>query len=211
MLWRLEPVNLTILSIRRTLILVHLDLFKVHRKFKYDWADPLTDLEILVLILEDRRFFQHQGIDIISCFREIFRAVTLHRFGGASTIDMQFVRTATGYRQKTLQRKLYEMLLAWIIQYRYNKFEILRSYLACAYFGSHLYGVERAARKVFDTSSSQLTFDQSAELAAMLVYPCPLRPTPEWRAKVRSRADYAKRLYPRLKKRFQKLPSPELI
>jgi membrane peptidoglycan carboxypeptidase len=124
---------------------------------------------------------------------------------------MQFVRTATGYRRKTLRRKLYEMLLALIIQYRYNKFEILRSYLACAYFGSHLYGTERAARKVFNTSSHQLTFDQSAELAAMLVYPCPLRPTPEWRTKVRGRADYAKRLYPRLKKRFQKLPSPELI
>lgn len=137
--------------------------------------------------------------------------MTLHRFGGASTIDMQFVRTATDYRRKTLRRKLYEMLLAWIIQYRYNKFEILRSYLACAYFGSHLYGIERASQKIFDTSSYKLTFDQSAELAAMLVYPCPLRPTPEWRAKVSRRADYAKRLYPRLKKRFQKLPRPELV
>jgi membrane peptidoglycan carboxypeptidase len=91
--------------------------------------DPLTDFEILVLILEDRRYFEHHGIDIRSSIREIRRAVTLHRYGGASTIDMQFVRTATDYRQKTLRRKLYEMLLAWIIQYRYNKFEILRSYL----------------------------------------------------------------------------------
>lgn len=198
-------------SLRRTLIQLHLDLFKVHGKFKYDFANPLTDLEILVLILEDRRFFEHHGMDIISCVRELIRAATLHRFGGASTVDMQFVRTATGYRRRTLRRKLYEMLLALIIQYRYNKFEILRSYLACAYFGSHLYGTERAARKVFNTSSHQLTFDQSAELAAMLVYPCPLRPTPEWWAKVRGRANYAKRLYPRLKKRFQKLPSPELI
>ena len=198
-------------SLRRTLVQLHLDLFKVHSKFQYDFADPLTDLERLVLILEDRRFFEHHGIDVISCVRELWRAVTLRRFGGASTIDMQFVRTATGYRHKTLRRKLYEMLLAWIIQYRYNKFEILRSYLACAYFGSHLYGVERAARTVFNMSSHLLTFDQSAELAAMLVYPCPLVPTPEWRGKVRGRADYAKRFYPRLKKRFQKLPSPELV
>ena len=44
-------------SLRRTLIQVHLDLFKVHRKFQYDFGDPLSDLEILVLILEDRRFF----------------------------------------------------------------------------------------------------------------------------------------------------------
>jgi hypothetical protein len=44
------------LSLRRTLIQLHLDLFKFHSKFKYNFADPLTDLEILVLILEDRRF-----------------------------------------------------------------------------------------------------------------------------------------------------------
>jgi membrane peptidoglycan carboxypeptidase len=200
-------------SLRRILIQIHLDLFKVESHISYDrWPEPLTDFEILVLILEDRRFFKHHGIDVRSIEREIFRALTLRRFGGASTIDMQLVRTATGYRQRTLGRKLYEMLLACIIQYRYNKFEILRSYLACAFYGSHLIGSETAAVKVFGVDSlSDLSFDQSAELAAMLVYPQPLRPTEEWRAKIRRRANYAKWWYPRLKQRFQKLPRPETI
>ena len=182
-------------SLRRILIQIHMDLFKVERRIRYDrWPEPLSDFEILVLILEDRRFFKHYGIDVKSLIREIVRALTLHRFGGASTIDMQFVRTATNYRQHTLRRKLYEMLLAWIIQYRYNKFEILRSYLACAFYGSHLIGIDTAAEEVFGVSQYELSFDQSAELAAMLVYPRPLEPTAQWRANVSRRADYAKRL-----------------
>jgi membrane carboxypeptidase/penicillin-binding protein PbpC len=124
---------------------------------------------------------------------------------------MQLVRTATGYRQPTLRRKLYEMLLAWIIQYRYNKFEILRSYLECAFYGSHLIGVFSTTRDVFGVWPFELSFDQSAELAAMLVYPRPLEPTARWRANVSRRAEYAKRLYPRLKQGFQQLPRPELI
>jgi membrane peptidoglycan carboxypeptidase len=124
---------------------------------------------------------------------------------------MQLVRTATGYRQPTLRRKLYEMLLAWIIQYRYNKFEILRSYLECAFYGSHLIGVFPAARDVFGVWAFELSFDESAELAAMLVYPRPLEPTARWRANVSRRAEYAKRLYPRLKQGFQQVPRPELI
>jgi membrane peptidoglycan carboxypeptidase len=171
-------------SLRRMLIQIHLDLFKIERRIKYDsWPEPLNDFEILVLILEDRRFFDHYGIDVLSIVREIVRALTFHRFGGASTIDMQLVRTATGYRQITLRRKLYEMLLAWIIQYRYNKFEILRSYLGCAFFGSHLIGSEAVARRIYNVPCSMLTFDQAAEIAAMLVYPRPLVPSSEWAVK----------------------------
>jgi membrane peptidoglycan carboxypeptidase len=154
-------------SLRRILIQIHLNLFKIERHIKYDsLPQPLNDFEILVLILEDRRFFHHYGIDVLSIVREIKHALTFHRFGGASTIDMQLVRTATDYRQITLRRKLYEMLLAWIIQYRYNKFEILRSYLGCAFFGSHLIGREAAARRIYNVPSSMLTFDQAAEIAA---------------------------------------------
>ncbi len=199
-------------SLRRILVKIHLDLFKIERCIQSEWGlQPLSEFEKLVLILEDRRFFHHYGIDLVSCVREVVRALTFRRFGGASTIDMQLVRTATGYRQRTLRRKLYEMLLAWIIQYRYRKTEILRSYLACAFYGSHLIGVDNAAIHVYNVRSYQLTFDQSAELAAMLVYPRPLSPTTAWQEKVRRRANYAKRLYPRFKERFQKLPSAEVV
>lgn len=202
------------LSFRRILIKIHLDLFKIEQRFKPAyWFEPLNDFEVLVLALEDRRFFQHSGIDIVSCLRELYRAATMRRFGGSSTIDMQFVRTATGYRARTLSRKLYEMFLASLIQYRYTKFEILRSYLGCAFFGSRLLGIERTAYRLYGLRYPYegIPFEQAAELAAMLVYPRPLTPTDRWFLNIGRRANYAKALFPRLKERLKQLPVPELF
>jgi membrane peptidoglycan carboxypeptidase len=160
----------------------------------------------MTLILEDRRFFDHRGIDTKSAIREISRAITFRRHGGASTIDMQFVRTATGYRQKTIRRKLYEIFLVFIIQFRYSKVVILRSYLACAFFGSHLFGANRASQTLYGRDADNLTIDEAAELAAMLVYPRPRSPTPAWELKVKRRARYGIRIYVANKERFDKLP-----
>jgi membrane peptidoglycan carboxypeptidase len=163
-------------------------------------------VEKMILVLEDRRFFRHNGIDMKACLRELVRVLTIQPHGGASTIDMQFVRTATNFREKTLRRKLYEMFLALLIQFRYNKKEILRSYLGCAYFGSHLYGLETVSYTLYGKSPIDLSFDEVAEVAAMLVYPKPLVATSQWRAKLARRANYGKRRYARFEKSFDKLP-----
>lgn len=208
MVLRTSPSRL--LSLRRIVLQMHRDLLKVEAQIRYDPSpEPLTRFEIAVLVLEDHRFFHHRGVDVISLARELYRLLTFQRFGGASTIEMQLVRTATGYRQLTVRRKLYEMLLALVIQYRYNKFDILRSYLSCAFFGSGLHGSDQAATQIYGEYPGLLPFDQAAELAAMLVYPKPLFPTPEWWRKVRIRATYGKLRYPRFEKRFQKLPRPD--
>jgi monofunctional glycosyltransferase len=197
---------------RGVVIQIHKDLFTIDKRVRwYVDYEPLTPVEKLILILEDRRFFRHNGIDCRSCIRELIKAATLQPHGGASTIDMQLVRTATNYRKRTIRRKLYEFFLAWLIQYRYNKITILRSYTNCAFFGSHAFGLNRICRIEFNKTPNDLTFDEAAMVAAMLVYPRPLRPTPEWRAKVRRRADYGSRLYPRLEQSFDKLPKWELI
>jgi membrane peptidoglycan carboxypeptidase len=131
----------------------------------------------MILISEDRRFFRHNGIDYRSCAREVLRAIVGRRHGGASTIDMQFVRAATGYYDHSLRRKLYEMLLAFLLQYRYSKIQILRSYLNIAFFGSHIYGVARAAIVVCEKHSLySLTSEEAALIAAMLIYPRPKYP-----------------------------------
>ena len=169
----------------------------------------LSIVEIMVLISEDRRFFQHRGFDVRSMFRELLRLLTFRRHGGASTIDMQLVRTITGYRERTLRRKLYEIFLAWLIQFRFNKFEILRSYLDRAFYGSHLKGIRAASRKMFAKYPDALSIEEAAEIASMLVYPRPLSPTTAWERKIKRRANYIIRLYPAMKKRFEKLPVPE--
>jgi membrane carboxypeptidase/penicillin-binding protein len=165
----------------------------------------------MVLISEDRRFFRHNGIDYLCWAREIFRAMTFRKFGGASTIDMQFVRTATGYYDRTIRRKAYEMLLAWLIQYKYSKIQILRYYLKIAFFGSHLYGVERTSHRVFSKHEIDLTLEEAADIASMLVYPRPKEPTERWAAQVHRRSKYIMSAYPRFKQRFEQLPSWEAI
>jgi membrane peptidoglycan carboxypeptidase len=207
---RIQALNLP--SCRGLLIAIHRDLFVIDRyALVYVTYEPLSIAEKMVLILEDRRYFNHPGIDVIACGRELLRAVTRRRHGGASTIAMQFVRTATGYKERTLRRKLYEMVLAMIIQFRYSKPEILRSYLACAFFGSGIFGIDRASQNQYGKNSSELTLPEAAFIAAMLVYPKPLAATPLWLSKVNRRADYAVRLYPRLEKRYEKLPSWEQL
>ena len=134
----------------------------------------------MVLVLEDRRFFEHGVVDFKALLRVSYKIVFCQVLEGASTIDMQLVRTATGYRDRTLTRKLYEMLLATLIQFRYSKVTILRSYLDIAYFGWRLRGAESAAWTVYGTGTVSLDLDQAAFVASMLVYPLPKEPSFEW-------------------------------
>ncbi|WP_374702115.1 biosynthetic peptidoglycan transglycosylase [Herbaspirillum sp. B65] len=161
----------------------------------------------MVLILEDRRFFKHGGVDLKSVCRESFKACLGRRHGGASTIDMQFVRTVTGYRERTIKRKIYEIFLASLIQIRYSKIVILRSYLQCAFLGSHLRGVHAASLKIFNKPSMDLSLQEAATIAAMLVYPRPMKPTDEWNLRVQRRADYGQRVYISTKQSLEKKPS----
>lgn len=194
--------------LRSFLLQLNLDLFTVHRAVDRSTLyapKTLSNLELMTIVLEDRRFASHCGVDWKSAIREALRALTLRRHGGASTIDMQFVRTCTGYKQRTLGRKIYEAVLARLIQYRYSKRLILRSYLRVAFFGSKLRGARAASMKVFGKSPDDLTIEEAAFLASMLVYPRPLAPTDGWTSRVNRRAEYGVRVYVRHKQRFDQL------
>lgn len=195
-------------SLRRFLLNVHTDLLIIHSKADQFIVDhDLTLAEQLILILEDRRFFRHFGVDLISVAREALRSLIRARHGGASTIDMQWVRTVTGYKDITYKRKLYEMFLALVIQQRYSKATIFRSYMDSAYLGTRIKGVSDASRKVFGKPLAALNLDEASEIAAMFVYPRPSLTTPRWRLKLERRKNYVKLLYPRYEQRFKKLPS----
>lgn len=201
-----RPTRLKLPSLKRWLVGVHMDLLAIHRHVPSDvYPESLTNLEKLVLVLEDRRFFDHSGSDYRSLGREVFRFLTFQRHGGASTIDMQFVRTVTGRKERTLSRKMYEMFLSRIIQYRYSKVRMLRGYLDCAFFGSHLYGSRSASQNIYGKQPDDLDVDEAAVIASMLVYPKPLESTAKWRANVSRRADYGKIVYVRLKQKFDKI------
>lgn len=165
-------------------------------------TQTITPLELMTIVLEDRRFFHHRGVDLQSVLREAAKALRFRAHGGASTIDMQFVRTVTGFRRNTLARKLYEMALAMALQTKCGKWTIIRSYLACAYFGSGLIGADAAADKVFGKRADQLDLEEAAFVAAMLACPRPLHGSPNWEAKVRRRAHYALAVYAANRQKF---------
>jgi membrane peptidoglycan carboxypeptidase len=202
------------LSPREWLIRVHYDLLSVHDKVSH-WAiyypDELTTFEKLVLVLEDRRFFEHGGVDLFAVVREAYKLAFATKSGGASTIDMQFVRTATDYRDRTFRRKLYEMFLASIIQFRYSKITILRSYLEAAYFGWGLRGADKASMRLFKTPTANLTVGQAAVVASLLVFPLPRRHSDAWLRKVSRRANYIEAVYMRRKQRFDQIARCEMV
>lgn len=179
------------------------DLFLIEKHIVDDLCDgrrSLTVIEAAVLVLEDHRYLNHRGIDWYSVLREVLKALFGQRHGGASTIEMQFVRTVTGLRERTLRRKLYEMLLAYIVVSKFGKQRILNAYLACAYFGSGLHGIEKACLANFSKRPDQLIKSEALFVAATLVYPRPVIPTQNWRNKVERRAAYGERVYCRLKR-----------
>nr|WP_281720502.1 transglycosylase domain-containing protein [Nitrosomonas nitrosa] len=139
-------------------------------------------------------------MDWRSVLRDFIRMVTFRRFGGSSTIEMQFVRTCTGYRQRTIRRKVYEMLLASLLQYRASKIQILKSYMAVVYLGHGVRGAQVAAAMLFSKRQlEQLTVAEACHIAAMMVYPMPKVPTERWRARVDRRANYALSLLAKIK------------
>lgn len=157
-----------------------------------DIYSELDDLDYLVMALEDRRFLRHCGFDSISLFREVWKATLRRKHGGASTIDMQLVRTITGFKDNTTFRKIYEIILSVLVNFKFSKKQIIKAYLRNAYFGSRLIGADRASMSMFLKGLEQLSYDDKAVIAAMLLKPKPLKPKKEWFESVVIRANYAK-------------------
>lgn len=169
-----------------------------------DAYENSNDLYYLVMALEDRRYLKHKGVDFISIMRELFKFFLCKKHGGASTIDMQMVRTITGFKEKTIYRKTYEIILSIVINRSYTKKQIIQCYLNNAFFGSGLYGSEAASYAIFNQEEASLDIAQKAIIAAMLLNPKPLKYNELWIAKVSARALYAHALLGTIKKKNKK-------
>lgn len=150
-----------------------------------------NEFDYLVMALEDRRYLNHCGVDIFSVFREFVRIITFRRHGGASTIDMQMVRTITGYKDLTLKRKMYEAVLAILVNFRFSKHQIMKCYMDNAFFGSHIIGIKKASNFMYGKDIDDVDSFKKARVAAMLLRPRPKVPTKKWELFVDSRAAYA--------------------
>ncbi|WP_256199008.1 biosynthetic peptidoglycan transglycosylase [Verrucomicrobium spinosum] len=145
---------------------------------------------------EDARFYDHGGVDYIGVLRAAVRNLKDKRaVQGASTITMQLARNSfDGLNAKTLNRKLVEVMLARRIEAEKSKEEILELYVNRIFFGSGLYGIERASKAYFAKSASELTPGESAMLAGIIRSPNRFSPFRNWKGALKERDDVLKRM-----------------
>ena len=118
-----------------------------------------------VVAIEDRRFYQHPGIDPIGIGRAFVRNVRAGRvIEGGSTISQQLAKMAFLTPERSFLRKAKEALYTLWIEARFDKAKILELYLNRAYLGSGAYGVDAAARRYFAKPASDLTLAEAAML-----------------------------------------------
>ncbi len=141
---------------------------------------PLEDMPASILAatvaLEDRNFYHHHGVD----FRGLARAVLKNAQGkreGASTITQQFVKNSILTPDRTIKRKIKEIILSLEIESKFSKQEILRMYLNEIPYGSNAYGIEAASQTFFGKHAKDLTLAQSALLACLPNKPSKYSPT----------------------------------
>ncbi len=130
-----------------------------------------------VVAIEDRRFYSHFGIDPIGLTRAMATNIVSGRFSqGGSTITQQLAKNLFLKPDRTIERKVQEVLLALWLEHKHSKDEILQMYLNRVYFGSGAYGVEAASRRYFGKSARDVTLAEAALLAGLLKAPSRLSP-----------------------------------
>ena len=152
-------------------------------------ADPVSIAQLPphvwqpVLAIEDRRFAFHWGVDPNGLARAMWRNLRAGEVReGGSTITQQLAKHIYLNADRSVARKLREVLIACWLELRLSKEEILSRYLSTAYYGDNVYGLRAAARHYFDREPERLTLAQSAMLAGLLKAPSRLNPVTDLEA-----------------------------
>jgi penicillin-binding protein 1A len=147
--------------------------------------------------IEDRRFYEHGGIDFQGIARAAYNDIRAGRtVEGGSTITQQLVRNLyIRHQERTLHRKLVEACLAIKLSDKHGKNWILANYMNTVYYGNHAYGVEAAAQTYFSRRASKLSLLQSALLAGLPQAPSVYDPFKDPEKAIKRRNDVLKALY----------------
>ena len=136
-----------------------------------------SSLVAAVIATEDRRFFDHGGMDIFGVLRALM--VNLRAGGvvqGGSTITQQVAKNVFLTPERSIKRKVQEALLAFWLEQKFTKEEILSIYLNRAYLGAGAFGIAAASLRYFDKQASDLTLGESAMIAGLLKAPSRYNP-----------------------------------
>ena len=138
-------------------------------QWRFPSGDSLPDKFIRAIVeFEDKRFFNHPGIDFLGLLRAFRQNISQGRIvSGGSTISMQTIRLARKPKSRNLYQKVIEMILATRLELRYQKREILNYYAAHAPFGGNVVGLEAASWRYFGKSPYLLSWGEAAMLAVL--------------------------------------------
>lgn len=154
------------------------NLFDEEHRLYVEYKDiPNRVIEALVAT-EDTAFFEHNGVNIEAIFRALIKDIrAMKMVEGASTITQQLVKNTVLTRQKTLTRKINEVVLAYKIETELSKEQILERYFNHVYFGHGYYGIKTAALGYFNKSLDALTIKEIAILIGLPKAPSQYDPT----------------------------------
>src|SRR3989344_2940381 len=131
-------------------------------------SEMSKNLQLATIAIEDDKFYEHGGVRFTSIIRAIIADIQEGAFvQGGSTITQQVVKNTILTGKKSPIRKVQEWILAWKLEGKYTKDEILEFYLNVTPYGGTLYGAEAASRAFFGKSASDLSVAESAYLAAL--------------------------------------------
>ena len=152
------------------------EIARLHGEENRIWVDldeiP-EDVQNAFVCLEDKRFYNHPGVDWIRTFKAV---LTLGKSGGGSTITQQLIKNLTEENSATISRKFNEILYALNLEKNYDKSEILEAYLNTIPLGSGCYGVQTAAQKYFGKNVQELNATEGATLAVITKAPTKYNP-----------------------------------
>lgn len=160
-----------------------------------DRAPPIIAQRLLVSG-EDHRHARHPGFDLIAIGRACWRWLSRGTHEGASTIEQQIVRVLTERYERTLVRKLREIVLATLVAQRYPKRCLPAVYLAIGYYGWRMNGYSQACRRL-GLSSHSPSLDEAARLVARLKYPQPRKSSAHKESQIERRGKHLRALYQR--------------
>ena len=147
------------------------------RRAVVKYEDLPIHLSQAITATEDRRFFSHIGIDLVGIIRAAIANLQAGKIiQGGSTITQQAAKNLFLTSDRTVKRKVQEILLAFWLEYNFTKAQIFTIYINRVYFGAGAHGVEAAAYKYFGRSAKTITLKQSALLAGLLKAPSRLNP-----------------------------------
>ncbi|MBI4426112.1 MAG: PBP1A family penicillin-binding protein [Candidatus Kerfeldbacteria bacterium] len=168
-------------------------LYEIHgdeRRTVVELSEITPSVINATVAIEDKDFYKHQGFSLTGIVRALWRDVTTGSSQGGSTITQQFVKNAILTSEKRLTRKIREVVLAYQIERRFTKEQILKLYFNEIPYGSNAYGVEAAAETYFGKPARSLTLAESAVLAALPQAPTFYSPYGNHTDKLLGRAHY---------------------